>query len=138
MGVEVPGYFGLEGVSDADVAIHSIVDAILGALGRGSIGEHFPIKDPLNQDRDSKEFLQYCKDLLEQSCATILNIDVTIVCEEPKIFILADSMKKITASCLGIKESDINVKGKTTEGLGFEGRREGISSYAVATVSIEE
>lgn len=127
---------GLEGVSDADVGIHSVVDAILGALCLGSIGEHFPESDPKNKGIDSKKFLKYCRGLLDENSAEIVNIDTTIVCEEPKISKYSDSMRRTISGCLGISPSVVNIKGKTTEGMGFEGRREGISASTVVMLRL--
>ncbi len=134
MGCEIPNSMGLDGVSDADVGIHSLIDAILGALGEGSIGELFPENDPQNQNADSKIFLVYCRNLLKKKKVIIVNIDTTIVCESPKISIFSQKMKGIIANCLDTDESFINIKGKTTEGMGFEGRREGISAYSIVTL----
>ena len=130
MGVLITGHIGLEGVSDADVGLHSLVDAIIGALALGSIGEHFPSNDPRWKNCDSKIFLKYCADLLKQNRCSIVNIDTTIVCEEPNISAYSDKMKVVVAECLNISSAFVNIKGKTTEGLGFTGRREGISAYS--------
>lgn len=134
MGCEISGFAGLEGVSDADVGIHSLVDAILGALGEGSIGEHFSENNPQNKNADSQIFLSYCKDLLKNKNSMIINIDTTIICEAPNIAKFSQKMKKIIADCLDINESCINIKGKSTEGMGFEGRKEGISAYSIVTL----
>ena len=134
MGLTIDGYIGLEGVSDADVGIHSLVDAILGALCLGSIGDHFPANDIRNTDRSSVDFLKYCNNLIEVNNAQIVNIDTTIVCEEPKVSKYRDMMKSVIAECLGITSEIINIKGKTTEGMGFEGRREGISAVSIVTI----
>jgi 2-C-methyl-D-erythritol 4-phosphate cytidylyltransferase/2-C-methyl-D-erythritol 2,4-cyclodiphosphate synthase len=134
MGQEIPNFRGLSGISDADVGIHSLVDAILGAIACGSIGEHFPASDPKYKNADSKVFLKHCTKLLVAKNATIVNIDTTIVCESPSIHQHNADMKRIIAACLEIDESIINIKGKTTEGLGFEGRSEGISAYSIVTV----
>lgn len=138
MGCEIPNFIGLDGVSDADVGIHSLVDAILGTLGEGSIGEHFTANDPKNKNADSKIFLNYCKELLQKQNAVIVNTDTTIVCEKPNIASYAPEMKKVIADCLDVDVSKINIKGKTTEGLGFEGRKEGISAYSIVTLKISE
>ena len=134
MGKEISDHKGLDGISDADVGIHSLVDAILGALCLGDIGQHFPANDPKNKGVDSKNFLLYCKDLLNERNAEITNIDATIICESPRISKYSDEMRKIVANCLGISESIVNIKGKTTEGMGFEGRKEGISAMTVVTI----
>ncbi|MDR1475983.1 MAG: 2-C-methyl-D-erythritol 2,4-cyclodiphosphate synthase [Holosporales bacterium] len=134
MGICIDGYPGLEGHSDADVGIHSIVDAILGALGEGSIGEHFPNDSIEWKSADSKIFLQYCRNLLRHNESTIINIDATIVCEDPKIVAYSKLMKRTIAQCLAIRESVVNIKGKSTEGLGFTGQREGIAVYALVSL----
>ncbi|MDR2666828.1 MAG: 2-C-methyl-D-erythritol 2,4-cyclodiphosphate synthase [Holosporales bacterium] len=134
MGREIQDCRGLIGVSDADVGIHSLVDAILGAIAENSIGEHFPTNDPKYKNADSKIFLRYCSNLLIGKRATVVNTDTTIVCESPSIRQYSSDMKKIVADCLGIDESSVNIKGKTTEGLGFEGRGDGISAYSIVTV----
>ncbi|MDR2598106.1 MAG: 2-C-methyl-D-erythritol 2,4-cyclodiphosphate synthase [Holosporales bacterium] len=135
MGIRIDEHLGLEGHSDADVGIHSLVDAILGALGAGDIGVHFPSTDPTWKSADSKIFLRYCRDLLNQRCSTINNIDVTIVCETPKITNHSSSMKREVSRCLDICEDIINIKGKTTEGMGFTDHREGIVVYSIVTIS---
>ncbi|MDR2458634.1 MAG: 2-C-methyl-D-erythritol 2,4-cyclodiphosphate synthase [Holosporales bacterium] len=135
MGIEILDHPGLCGVSDADVGIHSVVDAILGALGHGSIGEHFPADDPSWRDADSRIFLEHCRKYLDSSNADVIRIDTTIVCESPNIAIYASAMQAEIARYLLIDSTSVNVKGKTTEGMGFEGRREGISAYSVATIS---
>ena len=134
MGVEIEDHLGLEGISDADVGIHSLVDAILGALGLGSIGEHFPPSDAKFKNCDSKKFLDYCTELLEKHNSEIVNCDITIVCETPKISEYAEKMKQVVAKHLRIFPRDINIKGKTTEGLGFTGRKEGIAVYSMVTI----
>ncbi|MDR3224226.1 MAG: 2-C-methyl-D-erythritol 2,4-cyclodiphosphate synthase [Holosporales bacterium] len=137
MGKKIDGYIGLDGVSDADVGIHSLVDAILGALCCGSIGERFDPTDSKWIGTDSKFFLDHCRRLLLDKKASIVNTDTTIVCEKPNIAAYSSEMKEIVAMCLGIDSSVINIKGKTTERMGFEGRCEGISAYSIATVSVE-
>ncbi|MDR1333200.1 MAG: 2-C-methyl-D-erythritol 2,4-cyclodiphosphate synthase [Holosporales bacterium] len=136
MGIDIADHPGLDGVSDADVGIHSVVDAILGALGRGSIGEHFQPDSDKWSEADSRIFLEYCRDLLTDCHSEIINIDTTIVCESPSIAAHSGKMKAEIARCLGVGEDAINVKGKTTEGMGFEGRKEGISAYSVASIVV--
>ena len=134
MGQKIDGYPGLAGVSDADVGVHSLVDAILGALCLGSIGEHFPETDPKNEGIASTTFLEHCRELLVKHRASIVNIDTIIICEKPRISDYSENMKEIVARCLHIEPSIINIKGKTTEGMGFEGRGEGISAISVVTL----
>lgn len=136
MGVKIENHAGLEGVSDADVGIHSLVDAIFGALGIGSIGEHFSPSDSNFKNADSKIFLKYCKNELIKHNSKIVNIDSTIVCESPNISKYSKNMKDIIADCLEIDSSLINIKGKTTEGMGYTGRQEGISAYSIVTVRL--
>jgi 2-C-methyl-D-erythritol 2,4-cyclodiphosphate synthase len=126
----------LEAISDGDVAIHSIVDAILGGIAMGSIGEHFPEDDLKWKGADSKIFLKYCGDLLMQKQACIINIDSTIVCEYPRISGYCEAMKRSVSRSLGIDESRINIKGKTMEGLGFIGTSEGVAAYSVVTIRV--
>jgi 2-C-methyl-D-erythritol 4-phosphate cytidylyltransferase/2-C-methyl-D-erythritol 2,4-cyclodiphosphate synthase len=134
MGVCIDGFRGLEAVSDGDVAIHSVVDGILGALAAGSIGEHFPETDSKWLGVSSRIFLKYCNGLLLQRRASVINIDVTIVCESPRISNYSDSMRGALSEDLDIDVSQVNVKGKTTEGLGFIGANEGISAYSIVTL----
>jgi 2-C-methyl-D-erythritol 2,4-cyclodiphosphate synthase len=102
----------------------------------GSIGEHFPEKDPKNHGADSLTFLEYCRELLDRRRAKIVNIDVIIICESPKISPLVPEMKLAISRALGISPSAINIKGKTTEGMGFEGRKEGISAQAIISIIV--
>ncbi|MDR1288971.1 MAG: 2-C-methyl-D-erythritol 2,4-cyclodiphosphate synthase [Holosporales bacterium] len=135
MGTYIDGFPGLEGHSDADVGIHSLVDAILGALGAGDIGMHFPPESPRWKSADSKVFLRYGRDLLMQHNSSITHIDVTIVCESPRVADYSKNMKMEVSGCLEIREEIINIKGKTTEGMGFTGRREGIAVYSIVTIA---
>ena len=134
MGQFIEGYRGLAGISDADVGIHSLVDAILGALCLGDIGTHFPPSDPSNKDISSLVFLDYCREKLSENRADIVNIDTTIICEEPKISVYTPHMKKIISNCLKIEPAKININGKTTEGMGFEGRKEGIAAVSIVMI----
>ena len=134
MGQFIEGYRGLAGISDADVGIHSLVDAILGALCLGDIGTHFPPSDPSNKDISSLVFLDYCREKLSDNRADIVNIDTTIICEKPKISVYTQHMKKIISHYLQIEPEIINIKGKTTEGMGFEGRKEGIAAISVVMI----
>ncbi|MFZ9470505.1 MAG: 2-C-methyl-D-erythritol 2,4-cyclodiphosphate synthase, partial [Rickettsiales bacterium] len=120
--------------SDGDVVIHAIIDAILGALGLGDIGEHFPPNDPKWKGCDSREMLKIIYNLVQKYSASIINIDTTIICERPKILKYKDKMKEEISTILGISSKKINIKATTTEGLGFTGRGEGIACQAVATL----
>jgi 2-C-methyl-D-erythritol 4-phosphate cytidylyltransferase / 2-C-methyl-D-erythritol 2,4-cyclodiphosphate synthase len=130
-GIHVDHPFGLEGHSDADVALHALTDAILGAIGKGDIGQHFPPSNPKYKNMDSRVFLEDAARMVKGS---ILNADVTIICEVPKIGPNREKMQKKIAEILKIDPSRVNVKATTTEGLGFTGRGEGIAAQAIATV----
>jgi 2-C-methyl-D-erythritol 4-phosphate cytidylyltransferase/2-C-methyl-D-erythritol 2,4-cyclodiphosphate synthase len=122
--------------SDGDVVIHAIIDAILGAIGKGDIGDHFPPHEQKWKDCDSREMLRHINDIIKKIGATIVNIDVTIICERPKITKYKDKMKDQISEILGISTKKINIKATTTEKLGFLGRQEGIASQAVASILI--
>ncbi len=130
-GIEVDHAFGLEGHSDADVALHALTDAILGAIGKGDIGQHFPPSNPKFKNMASSVFLEEAARMVKGS---ILNADVTIICEAPKIGPYREKMQAKIAGILKIDVSRVNVKATTTEGLGFTGRGEGIAAQAIATV----
>ncbi|WPX09833.1 2-C-methyl-D-erythritol 2,4-cyclodiphosphate synthase [Anaerocellum danielii] len=130
-GVEIPFEKGLLGHSDADVLIHAIIDAILGAMGEDDIGRLFPDTDMKYKDISSITLLKEVSKLLKNKGMSIINIDTTIVAQKPKISPYTDEMKTNIAKALNIEKTQVNIKGKTTEGLGFEGREEGISAYAV-------
>lgn len=133
-GVRIEHSHGLAGHSDADVAIHALVDALLGAIGAGDIGQHFPPSDPQWKGASSDRFLAHAAALVAQSGHAIGNVDVTIVCEAPKIGPHRAAMQARLAQILGIDVTQVSVKATTTEGLGPAGRREGIVAQAAATV----
>ena len=133
-GVEVPHTRGLAGHSDADVLIHAIVDALLGAAGEGDIGTHFPSTDTRWKDATSTAFLTYTVDLLTQRGWTIGNIDATVVAERPKLAPHIVTIRTQLARLTGVSPDRISVKGKTTDHLGFTGREEGIACHAVALI----
>lgn len=133
-GVRIAHDHGLEGHSDADVGLHALTDAILGAIGADDIGAHFPPTDPEWKDAASDVFLHHAGQLVKAQGGRISNLDVTLICEAPKIGPHRDAMKKRVAQILEISEARIGVKATTTERLGFTGRREGIVAQAVATV----
>ena len=135
-GVKIPFRKKLEGHSDADVGLHAIVDALLGAIAKGDIGKHFPPSDKKWKNADSSVFVKYTKDLIEKENGKINNIDVTLICEEPKISPHREKMIANVARLLSIDKSKISVKATTTEGLGFTGRKEGIAAQAIASVLI--
>jgi 2-C-methyl-D-erythritol 2,4-cyclodiphosphate synthase len=130
-GVLIPHSKGAEGHSDADVLIHAICDALLGAAALGDIGKHFPDTDEAYQGIDSKILLEKVKILLMKSGYTIGNIDSTIALQSPRIAAYIPGMCTTMASILGIHPGQVSVKATTTERLGFEGREEGVSAYAV-------
>ena len=131
-GVEIPGCRGLSGHSDADVLSHAVADAILGAIGEGDIGKHFPPGNPEYKDISSLVILSEVARIMTDKGFGIENIDCTVVCEEPKISPHAPGMEKKIADALGISPEAVNVKGTSTDGLGFTGRKEGIAALAFA------
>lgn len=136
-GVTVPYEKGLVGWSDADVLLHAVIDAIIGALGEGDIGKHFPPGDKNYKGISSLHLLEFIKELLRGNSYAINNIDSTIVAEEPKLAPYVEAMRKNIAKTLGIPEGAVNVKAKTEEGLGFTGTKKGIKAYAVCLLHRE-
>lgn len=135
-GLRVPHDHGLEGHSDADVGLHALTDAILGALAAGDIGSHFPPTDPRWRGADSAKFLRHAADLVAERGGVIAHADVTIICERPKVGPHRAAMAERIAQILGIEVGRVSVKATTTEQLGFTGRREGIAAQAVATIRL--
>ncbi len=133
-GVDIPHTLGLLGHSDADVLIHSIMDALLGAAALGDIGKHFPDTDEKYRGISSLSLLKEVSSLLKENGFTVGNIDATIAAQAPKLSPFIDQMRKNIANTLEIDTSLVSVKATTTEKLGFEGRCEGISSYCVCTI----
>lgn len=133
-GVRIEHHSGLSGHSDADVAIHALVDAILGAVGNGDIGSHFPPSDPQWKGASSDQFLVHAAKLAGEAGYRIGNVDVTIICEAPKIGPHRPAMRARLAELLGTSVEAVSVKATTTEKLGFTGRSEGIAAQAVATL----
>ncbi len=136
-GIKIPFSLGLEGHSDADVGLHALTDAILGALGKGDIGEYFPSTDEQWRNASSHIFLRHAGEVLSSMNASVQNLDITIICEVPKISPYRDEMKNNICEILSISPSRVNVKGKTNETLGFIGRKEGIAAQATATILIQ-
>lgn len=134
-GVEIPYEKGLLGHSDADVLLHAIMDALLGAGALGDIGKHFPDTDPAYKGISSMELLKRVGSLLEEHFYLIENIDATIIAQAPKMRPYIDTMRKNIAQALGISVEQVNVKATTEEGLGFTGSGEGISSQAVCLLT---
>jgi 2-C-methyl-D-erythritol 4-phosphate cytidylyltransferase/2-C-methyl-D-erythritol 2,4-cyclodiphosphate synthase len=135
-GVRIAHDQALEGHSDADVGLHALTDAILGSIGAGDIGSHFPPSDPQWRGADSARFLALAAGLVANKGGRITHVDVTLICERPKIAPHRGAMIARIAGILGVEEHRISVKATTTEGLGFTGRREGIAAQAVATVAL--
>ena len=133
-GVDIPFSKGLDGHSDADVLLHAISDAILGAAALGDIGKHFPNTDPLIRDINSREILKKVILLLQQKKYSIVNIDATVICELPKLAPYIDQIKKNIALDCNINIDQINIKATTTETLGFTGRGGGIAAQAICLV----
>lgn len=133
-GVEIPHPLGLLGHSDADVLVHAVMDALLGAAGAGDIGRHFPDSDARYKGISSLLLLQYVRDHLSAKGFKVNNIDAVIVAQKPKLLPYIGEMTTNMASVLGEEPDCINIKATTTEGLGFTGTEEGIAAYAVATI----
>jgi 2-C-methyl-D-erythritol 4-phosphate cytidylyltransferase / 2-C-methyl-D-erythritol 2,4-cyclodiphosphate synthase len=137
-GLRVPHDRGLVGHSDADVLLHALTDALLGAIGAGDIGDHFPPGDPQWRGAPSSLFLERARDLVERSGGRIVHVDATIVCEAPRIGPHREAMRERIAGLLRLPVGRVSVKATTTERLGFTGRGEGIAAQAVATVRLPE
>jgi 2-C-methyl-D-erythritol 2,4-cyclodiphosphate synthase len=131
-GVEIKFKKGLKGYSDADVLIHAIIDAIIGAMGEHDIGYYFPVDDPKYKGISSLVLLGKIADLIKSKGFAVVNIDTTVVAEAPKLSPYSREMRMNIASVLGIPDYCVNVKAKTEEGLGFTGKGQGMSAYAVA------
>lgn len=135
-GIAIPHTHTLAGHSDADVALHALTDAVLGTIGAGDIGKHFPPSDPQWRGASSDRFLRHAVELLTARGGRIVHLDLTLVCEAPKIGPHRDAMVASIARIAGVEPDRVSVKATTTEKLGFTGRREGIAAQAVATVEI--
>ncbi len=133
-GEVIPCQKGLDGHSDADVLIHSLIDALLGAAGEGDIGQHFPNNDEQYKNISSLKLLENTYEILKRKKLTINNIDVSVVLEEPRIASFIISMKNNIAQVLKISSEKVNIKATTNEKMGFIGRREGIASYCVVSL----
>jgi 2-C-methyl-D-erythritol 2,4-cyclodiphosphate synthase len=132
-GVEIPHEHGLGGHSDADVLTHAVIDALLGAAGKGDIGEHFPDTDPRYAGADSLELL---RSVVAALGATVVHVDATVMMERPKLGPHKAAIRAALAAALGIGEQAVNVKATTGEGMGFVGRGEGVAALAVATLEV--
>jgi 2-C-methyl-D-erythritol 2,4-cyclodiphosphate synthase len=137
-GIFVPAPFGVEAHSDGDVGLHALMDALLGAMGEGDIGVYFPPSDPQFKGMDSKELLRRIMLVVKKYKYRIINVDVTILCQQPKINPWRQQMKACVSSLLEVGEDRVGVKATTTEGLGFLGRVEGIAAQAVCLMERSE
>ena len=133
-GVTVPFEFGLEAHSDGDVVIHAVCDALLGAAALGDIGRHFPDDDPEYENADSRVLLRSVVARLRSSAFRVVNVDVSVIAERPRLSPYLDEMRAHLGADLGIGWSQVNVKATTTEGMGYLGRVEGIAAHAVALI----
>jgi 2-C-methyl-D-erythritol 2,4-cyclodiphosphate synthase len=134
-GIEVPHHQGLDGHSDADVVLHAICDALLGAIGRGDIGEHFPPGDSRFKDISSTKLLKMVQDMVMHAGYSLINIDVAILAEEPHLKDYKLKMRTHIANELALEENRVNIKATTNEGMGFIGNKEGIAAYATALIA---
>jgi 2-C-methyl-D-erythritol 4-phosphate cytidylyltransferase / 2-C-methyl-D-erythritol 2,4-cyclodiphosphate synthase len=137
-GVRIDHDHGLIGHSDADAGLHALTDALLGAIGEGDIGDHFPPTDPRWRDADSGQFLQHAVDLVRAKGGEIANVDVTLICERPKVKPHRQAMRARLAELLGLPIERVSVKATTTEKMGFTGREEGLAAQAVAAVRLPD
>lgn len=134
-GIEIPHERGLLGHSDADVVLHAIADALLGAAALGDIGRHFPPSDPRWKDMDSKRIVRQSVDLLAEIGMEPIHVDVTVIAEAPKVNPHLEPMQQSIGSCVGLPSASVSVKATTNERMGFVGREEGIAAIAVATIA---
>jgi 2-C-methyl-D-erythritol 4-phosphate cytidylyltransferase/2-C-methyl-D-erythritol 2,4-cyclodiphosphate synthase len=137
-GIRIPHDRGLQGHSDADVLLHAVTDALLGALGEGDIGDHFPPSDPQWRGAASARFVEHARALIERRGGRIDHVDATLICEAPRIGPHRAAMRARLAALLRVPEGRVSIKATTTERLGFTGRGEGVACQAVATVALPE
>ena len=137
-GVDIPHTMGLLGHSDADVLLHAIMDAILGALGLGDIGRHFPDTSDDFKDINSMHLLAAVRKMMDEYGAEVVNLDTTLILQKPKVAPYIEDMKRNIAFCLRCDEARVNVKATTEEHLGFTGREEGVSAHAVVMLSVDK
>lgn len=135
-GITIPGEPGLQGHSDADAVLHAITDAILGAIGAGDIGTYFPSSDPRWRNASSSVFVRHAVELLQQRDAAIVNVDVTVIAQRPRLAPYREQMQNSIATLLQVPSGHINLKATTTDHLGFVGREEGICVLAVVAVEV--
>jgi 2-C-methyl-D-erythritol 2,4-cyclodiphosphate synthase len=136
-GVEVPFEQGLDGHSDADVLVHAVIDAILGAAGRSDIGRHYPPGDPATLGISSLVLLKRVHEEVARKGYRLLQVDSVIIAERPRLAPYVDSMRSRIAQTVHLRDEDVNVKAKTTEGMGFAGRGEGIAAQAVVLLAVK-
>jgi len=134
-GVSIPAQRGLDGHSDADVLTHALIDALLGAAGLGDIGEHFPDTEERWRDADSMALLAWVMGLLAERGLAVLNVDCTVMMEQPKLAPHRAAIRAALAQALGLPGERVNIKATTGEGMGFIGRGEGVGALAIATLS---
>lgn len=134
-GVTIPHHLGLLGHSDADVLLHAIMDALLGAAALGDIGKHFPDTDPAYKGISSMKLLAHVGELLEKECYVIDNIDATVIAQKPKLRPYIEQMENNVAEMLHLEKRQVNIKATTEEGLGFTGTEQGISAQAICALS---
>jgi 2-C-methyl-D-erythritol 2,4-cyclodiphosphate synthase len=137
-GVEVPDLPGLHGFSDSDVLAHAVIDAVLGAAALGDIGRHFPDTDARYEGADSIELLRQATARVDRDGWRVVNVDATVICEQPRVAPLAAKMAGRLADALGASAGSVSVKGTTNEGMGFIGRGEGIAAIAVAQLARDQ
>ena len=137
-GVDIPHIKGLLGHSDADVLVHALMDALIGAIGKGDIGKHFPDNDNSYKDISSISLLVKVKKMLDEVGASLINADMTLIMQKPKVAPYIDKMKENIAFALGVDKGLLNIKATTEEHLGFTGREEGVSAHAVVLLSLKK
>lgn len=133
-GVRIPGHAGLSGHSDGDAVAHAVIDAILGAAAAGDVGSHFPPADDAWKGADSIELLERAVTILAGRDYRVVNVDVTVICESPKIGPLAEGMRSRLAGAMRVDVGQVSVKGKSNEGMGWIGNGEGLAVHAVALI----
>ena len=134
-GVSIPDHPGLSGFSDGDAIAHAVIDAILGACALGDVGTHFPPGDEQWRGADSMDLLRRSREIVERENHQVVNVDITVICEHPKIGPVAQTMQESLSAVLGVSERDVSVKGKTNEGMGWIGVGEGLAVHAVALIA---
>ncbi len=135
-GVKIPHEQALDGDSDADVGLHVLVNAMLGALGEGDLGVHFPVGDPAWKDRPSRDLVEVACELMDRNQARLIHADITLICQKPRLAKHQPAMRQMVAELLGVHPSRVNVKVTSTDGLGFTGRGEGIAGQAAVTLEM--